>query len=194
MGNIEQQTGNDLTAMLFVASLAEMTLPGRNTNDSTRAEETARRFLETDHPYVPYVAIMLYARTSGAARQEAREVIEERWRKFDRSHWQKRLQGGDETVWREMLIGYYLKELTRDQIFGQLENQEAYAKSDLHNIQISRQALLCEAYFYDALLATVEHDQARRNSDLQKVLDTKVYAYIEYNLAKFLLANEKIQH
>ena len=112
---------------------------------------------------------------------------EARWKKFDRGQWKERLQGGDETAWREMLIGYYLKQLDRSQIFASLEDEQVYANSDLHALPMVRRGLLCEAYFYDALLAEVDHDQQRRNADLQKMLDTRMYGYIEYKLAKSML-------
>lgn len=192
LNNLEQRTRVTLQSMLFTAALGEM----MTDSESVTAEETARRFIETDHEYVPYIAMMLYARTSGPAQQEAREVIQQRWKNFDHSHWKERLRGGDETVWREMLIGYYLGELQRKDIFGQLEDEQEYARSDLRALPVIRQGLLCEAYFYDALLASVKgkDNDALHNSDLQKVLDTRVSSYIEYVLAKFLLAEANSRH
>jgi lipoprotein NlpI len=181
--NLEQETEEEFKRMLFVAALGQVMA----NSESMTAEETARRFLETNDEFVPYIAMLLYARTSGPAREEAKQVIQERWRKFDRAHWKQRLQGGDETAWREMLIGYYLQELKREQIFSELEDEQAYSKSDLRAVPVPRQGLLCEAYFYDALLAEVEGDQTRRDSDLHKVVSTRVSSYIEYDLAKFLL-------
>lgn len=195
--DLEQETRDSFAETLFVASLGEMMIASREptkTEASTTVEETVRRFMETDHEYVPYIAMMLYARTTGAAQQEAQEVIEHQWKKIDRTRLSARLQGGDETAWREMLIGYYLKQVTHDEIFHQLEDEQAYAKSDLRTLPMPRQGLLCEAYFYDALLAMVEHDWARRDSDLKKVLETRVSGYIEYDLAKFLLADAKHQY
>ena len=48
--------------------------------------------------------------------------------------------------------------------------------------------MLCEANFYSALLAELKKDMKTRNADLQKVLDTKVVYFTEYDLAKFMLA------
>jgi lipoprotein NlpI len=50
--------------------------------------------------------------------------------------------------------------------------------------------MLCEAYFYDALLADSIGDKKRYNSSLKKAIATDIQSYSEWNLAKFLLAQQ----
>ena len=145
-----------------------------------------------DHPYVPYIAMMLYARIASAeTQQEARGLLTERWEKADRAHWKQRIQSGDETAWREMLIGLYLDQLQPKQIFDQIKTGQSFAKSDLRFLPDSRQDLLCEAYFYSALLAESKKDMRNRDAYLRKVLDTKVVYFTEYSLAKYMLLQRK---
>jgi hypothetical protein len=178
-----KKTQNDeYSALLFGCAL------GQIFTKSGTWEETARRFLETDHQYVPYVALILSSQmTDSTQAEEARGILAARWKQADPKHWPQRLRGGDETAWREMLIGYYQGEVTREQIFSQLEDAQAYARSDLRFLPLARSSLLCEAYFYDALFAQSKHDEARKKEDLEKVLKTNVKSYIEYKLAKIML-------
>ena len=172
---------DEYPGLLFVSAL------GQIFTRSGDWEETARRFLETDHQYVPYLAMILSVQMSEAQAEEARGILAARWKQADPKHWPQRLRGGDEAAWREMLIGYYQGEVTREQIFSQLEDAQAYARSDLRFLPLARSSLLCEAYFYDALLARSKHDEARKKEDLEKVLKTNVKSYIEYRLAKVML-------
>jgi len=55
---------------------------------------------------------------------------------------------------------------------------------------MSRQDMLCEANFYSALLAESRKDMKTRDAELKKVLDTKVVYFVEYDLAKFMLAQK----
>jgi hypothetical protein len=179
-----QEDRNKDSGMLFVAALGQLlTMTGA-------WEETGKRFLTTEHDYVPYIAMMLYARLkAGPQRDEARQIIETCWRRAKPDTWRERLREGDESVWREMLIGYYLKkkEAAPDIIFGPLENDASFARSDLHYLPLARHSMLCEAYFYDALLADAENDKARKNQSLRRVLATNQRGYHEYRMALFLL-------
>jgi hypothetical protein len=175
--------------LMFTAAL------GQIVTGSTSMEGTGRQFLLMDHPYVPYIAMMLYSRmASSQTQQEAKSVLDERWKQVDRSHWKERLRGGDETAWREMLLGMYLNQVQPQEIFDPLKDEQAFAKSDLYYLPMSRQDMLCEANFYAALLAESKKDMKTRNADLQKVLDTKVVYFTEYDLAKFLLAQNNLPH
>jgi len=177
------QANNKDPGLLFVAAL------GQVLTRTGAWEETGRKFLATDHVNVPYIAMMLYARLAeGPQRDEARGVLEALWNRIDPGNWSKRLRAGHESAWREMLVGYYLNKVKRGDIFGPLEDDAKWANSDLHNVPLPRNALLCEAYFYEALIAEAEHNLARRNDRLQHVRSTKVRGYFEYRMAQFLLA------
>lgn len=179
-------TQSQQAGLMFTAALGELV------TSSETMEETGRDFLTKDHPYVPYIAMMLYARIASAeTQQEARGVLTERWEKADRPHWKQRLQGGDETAWREMLIGLYLDQLQPQEIFDQIKDEQSFAKSDFHFLPMSRQEMLCEAYFYSAVLAESKKDMRARDADLRKVIDTKVVYFTEYDMAKYMLSQRK---
>jgi Novel STAND NTPase 1 len=152
-------------------------------------ENVAREFLQTDHPYVPYVAIMLASRLTGKRdKAEALEVIERRWVRAKPKTWSARLRQGDLTVWREMLIGYYLGNVQRNEIFGNLQDDQRFARSDLSHLPMPRRGMLCEAYFYEALLADAKGDKDWRHSSLEKTVLTDYRDYFEYTMAQFLLS------
>jgi hypothetical protein len=184
LARAKQDTDQE-SEMMFAAAL------GRIATGSPTMEETARKFLTTDHPYVPYVAMMLYSRMASAQTQEeAVTLLNERLDKADRRHWKERLRGGDESAWREMLIGLYLNQVQPQTIFDPLKDDRSFAASDLSSLPMSREDMMCEAYFYAALLAESKRDRKTRDADLQKVLDTRVTYFIEYDLAKFMQAQQ----
>ena len=179
-------TNTDTSAsLMFTAALGQIVMR------SPSMDDTGSRFLLMDHPYVPYIAMMLYSMASPQTQQDARGLLEERWKLADRVHWRARLRGGDETAWREMLLGMYVGEVSPRDIFDPLRDDQTFANSDFHFLPMSRNDMLCEANFYSALLAESKKDMKTRNADLQKVLDTKVVYFTEYSLAKFMLSTAK---
>ncbi len=151
-------------------------------------ESVALEFLQTDNQYVPYVAMMLAARLTGKDKVEAREVIERHWVRARPGSWGARLRQGDQTAWSEMLIGYYLGKVQRQQIFGDLEDEQRFAASDLRHVPMARRSMLCEAYFYEALLAETNGNREQMHSSLEKTLQTDARDYPEYTMAQFLLS------
>jgi len=172
------------SSLMFTAAL------GQIVTRSPSMDDTGGRFLLMDHPYVPYVAMMLYSMASPQTQQDARGLLEERWKQADRAHWKDRLRGGDETAWRQMLLGMYVGEVSPNEIFDPLKSEQSFVNSDFRFLPMSRNDMLCEANFYSALLAESKKDMKTRNADLQKVLDTKVVYFTEYDLAKFMLAQK----
>lgn len=151
-------------------------------------EETGRRFLGRSHPYVAYVAMMLYGTMAGEQQAEGRALLARRWSEVDRMTWPGRLAHGDPMVWREMLIGYYLGEVGREEIFGPLQSDEELASSALAALPFTRQGLLCEAHFYDAILQRSAGRMDETLAALQQAIATGRKNYYEYKMAKFLLA------
>ncbi|MFO0829448.1 MAG: hypothetical protein U0572_15025 [Phycisphaerales bacterium] len=152
-------------------------------------ENTARRFIISGgHEYRPYIAMQMFAFSHGDA--DAREVLERLWRETEagRSMWSDRMRVGDQRVWSEKLVGYYLDKLSRDDVFGDIEDPARYAESPVRFMPQPREALLCESYFYDALHALAQGDQTRMRDDLQRVLATGFRLYLEYDLARYLLS------
>jgi hypothetical protein len=165
----------------FVAALGLLMSEGQGW------ERAAREFLGTKHPNTPYVAMMLYSQMAGKGAQEARQIIERRWTDADPETWIARLREGDVTAFREKLIGYYLKRIPRHEVFSDLEDQRRFAGSDLRHLSMSRQEMLCEAYFYDALLALAERDLMRARGSLKLALNTNQVHFWEHTMAKYLL-------
>jgi hypothetical protein len=179
-GKVSEET----SGFAFVAALGLLMTKAENW------EFTAREFLATRHRYVPYIAMMLSTRMTGKGQKEAREVIESHWARARSHTWQARLREEDETVWREMLIGYYVGKVRREEIFDYLEDEKRFAASELRHVPMPRVGMLCEAYFYDALLAEASGNLGRMRASLEKVLSTNLPEYFEYAMAKFLLSQQ----
>ena len=188
--NAAEMAANASTNADTVSSLMFTAALGKIVTRSPSMDDTGDRFLLMDHPYVPYIAMMLYSMASPQTQQDARGLLEERWKQADRVHWNDRLRGGDETAWREMLLGMYVGEVSPREIFDPLKDEQSFANSDFRFLPMSRNDMLCEANFYSALLAEQKKDMKTRNADLQKVLDTGVVYFTEYDLAKFMLAQK----
>ena len=169
---------------LFIASLAQI-LTGHG-----EWEHTARKFLNTDHHYKEFIAMLLYGYMAGEAISEADVLLEERWAQIDPTTWEQRLREGDELVWQEMLIGYFKGKIPRSDIFAVLEDPEAFAKSGFWYLPFPRPAMMCEAYFYDAILAKAHGNNQRMLESLRRAVDTGYGRYIEYTLAEFLIGRE----
>lgn len=184
VANEVMNKASDSSGALFVASSARI-LVGH-----PEAEHTARRFLAMDHPYVGFVTMMLYSFMSGATQTEANLLLQARWDRIDRASWKQRLAGGDERVWQEMLIGYYQEQVPRSEIFDALQDASAFSASDFRHLPYAREALQCEAYFYDAMLAKARGDQQRMMESLHRTVETGYGSYYEYSMAKFLLGQE----
>lgn len=169
---------------LFIAAL------GQILTSNAEWERTGRAFLATDHEYVPYLAMMLYAHMAARAEVDADAVLEARWAVVDSTTWTARLTEGDPSAWREMLVGYYLGEVDSSRIFHALEDDEAWSRSAFRHLPMPWRGLRCEAYFYDALLARSKGDESRATARLRDVLKTGHRNYYEYRMARFLLKPE----
>ncbi|HEY2855180.1 MAG TPA: hypothetical protein VGJ18_20145 [Gemmatimonadaceae bacterium] len=176
-------------AVLFAASTSQLLA------DRPEAEKTARQFIEdTGHDYRDYVRLMLYwslsRRGTPESQRDARELLEERWSEVDSLTWSQRLLHRDKTVWREMLIGYYLGKVPTSRVLGHLANQSVFERSELAPLGYSLDALRCEAFLYDALLQSVTGPLADRRqrqlASLDKAIATKYYIYYEYHYARML--------
>lgn len=170
---------------LFLAALGQI-LTGRG-----QWELAGRKFLASKHEYVDYLTMILYARLAGPAKEEARQLLEQRWAKIQPNTWSQRRRGGDVSVWREMLIGYYMGTVSSEEIFGVLEDETRYQRSELRYLPLSRSSMLCEAYFYDAMLAQARGDIGKMRKQLEHVLDTGKSNYHEFKMAKYLLDGEQ---
>jgi pentatricopeptide repeat protein len=171
---------------LFLASVSRL-LAG-----DTNAVVPAIRFLdETEHEYRDYVRLMLsWSLRSRGESDRARAIINQRWNEVDSSTWPRRIEQGDVSAWREMLIGYYAGHVPRARIFGPLANESSYQSGALHALGYPLNAARCEAYFYDALLQSVSGltwtRRKRELAALDAAIATRYYQYYEYHMAHIL--------
>ena len=160
-------------------------------------EYRARNFIfRTDHPYRDYIRMMLYwalcAEGEEGETGKAKGLLSERWKTIYPGKWADRLKDGDTAVWREKLVGLYLGKVDIKEIFGPLENREAYERSQFGKMGLPYSEACSEAYFYDALLQGISGDPATRKERqlerLQKVLDKQCYPSYEYHMARYLVS------
>jgi hypothetical protein len=172
--------------LLFVKALFNI-LTGRD-----QRALTSLVYLEKDPIYADYLTVFLYtAPEDSISKIHAKHRLTWRWNhQIDPDKWEKRLSKGDQMVWQEMLIGYCLGKIQRSEIFEILEDDESFGKSKFSKLPLSRLAMLCEAYFIEAMMAKAEGNNALERKRLQQVLDTNQRGYYEYRMAKFFLENQ----
>ena len=170
---------------LMLAALSQLV------TDRPEAEYAARNFFATTHESRDYIYLMLYWHLARRGKVElAKTYLERRWRGIDKDSWRTRLAQGNVQVWRERLIGYYLGNVKRDEIFAPLRSREAFQSSELNRIGMEYDDIYCEAYFYDALLQKVTGPSATRSErfaqSIQRVLETGRGDIYEYLMALYL--------
>lgn len=176
----------DETNVLFLPALAQL-LTGKG-----EFEYAARRFINTTHSYRDYIRMMLYWSLCGEGKdKEAKELLIERWKTINPLTWGERMEYGDQNVWREMLMGYYVGKVDSNDIFGTLQDRETFERSPLRRIGFSFSGIRCEAHFYNALLQGVSGDpetrRERQIEQLKMALDTQHFSYYEYHMANYLI-------
>jgi lipoprotein NlpI len=134
--------------------------------------------------------VLLYAFEEGKGRDVASKLLETRWKAVNPSGWERRLELGDPGVCREMLIGYYLGMVSRDQLFSPLIDDATFNQSPFANLPLARLGMLCEANFYDALLKRMHDSPSEMRAALEATIATGFRRYLEFSMAKFMLANE----
>jgi hypothetical protein len=170
---------------LWLAALSQLVM------DRPEAEHAARKFLATTHESRDYIRLMLYWHLGRRGKVDvAKAYLDERWRGIDKDSWGTRLEQGDQEVWRERLIGYYLGNVTREEILAPLRSREAFEASGLNRIGQNYDDIRCEAYFYDALLQAVTGEPATRSARftqaIQRVLEVGHGDIYEYLMARYL--------
>jgi hypothetical protein len=179
----------DTQIFAFLASM------GLLVTKSPEGEQVARDYLQTHDWNVPYITMLLHWQLAGKNKAEAQTVISDLWARYEpRSKtWEARLAQGDEGVWGEKLLNFYRQGKIPEEIFAELENPARFKDSDLKRLPKSRQSMLCEAYFYKALLAETNGDKADKDeyiSSLKKAQATNVKSSFEHCMATFLLAQQ----
>jgi hypothetical protein len=169
----------------FLAALSQLV------TDQPEAEYAARKSLATKHEYRDYIRLMLYWYLGRRGKVDlAKAYLDERWRGIKNESWSARLAQGDAQVWAERLIGYFLGNVKRDEIFAPLRSREAFESSGLNRIGLSYDDMRCEAYFYDALLQAVTGDPATRSARfaqaIQRAIEVGHGNLSEYLMARYL--------
>jgi hypothetical protein len=152
-------------------------------------EHSARRFLGTDSPYAPFIAMILAASmVQQESREDAMQALSA-WKDLDERAQRARLREGDERAWRELLIGCYLGKVSWSGILSSLETQEAFEQSDFSHTRFSREAMLADVLFYKSLWDGANNRKESVREDLARVVDLGQRQYLEYTIAKYLLRN-----
>jgi hypothetical protein len=172
---------------LFVAAIGEfLTVTDKESFLSRDFFDT----IEADY-YRDYLTLIVFAFEDEDGREDARQALADRWAGADLERWPDRLAHGDPEVWREMLIGYYLGEMPRERLLAPLANEATFEASSFSKLPLSRQGMLCEFYFYDALLAKAHGDREGMIRGLEAAIQRGYRPYLEYEIAKFLLKRER---
>lgn len=178
---------------LFNLSLARML--SQKPIDLDKLDNDIKQFNATSHQYRDYIRLLNYwTLVRMEKHDEAKNILIERWHDIDPSSWQVRLlpdRGDYMSVWREMLIGYFIDKVTEQDFADLLEGFEIqgdFNSSPLANAEQSRQGFLCEWFFYKALRQwTFDFDNQKLETSLNKVIDTGQIALLEYSMAKDLI-------
>ena len=73
------------------------------------SEYSCNKLFKTNDQNKDYILLLLYYHlVQNNKTEEANNILIRRWSQIDTMSWNDRLKSGDETVMREMLIGYYL--------------------------------------------------------------------------------------
>lgn len=156
-------------------------------------EHEARKFLDSDHKYRDYIRMMLcWTLMMEGKVEQARELLEERRKRIKPARWDRRIKEGDLRVWREMLICHSMGELSEEEVFGFLTDEETFQSSLFSNVPgMSFSDFKCEAYFYDALFQSVTGDPRTRTirelASLKKVVSIENSSVYEKPMARYLI-------
>lgn len=155
------------------------------------APEVARRFIHgTSHQYRDLIrmAYYWYLNKAGGRKNlsEARSLLEDRFDAIDTTTWTGRLSRRDQTAWYEMLIYVFRGERDAERLFSPLSSDSLFVTSDLADLAVSRDALLCERHFYLALLKDTHGKADEFRIELDRVLATRYTPYYEYHMARLL--------
>jgi hypothetical protein len=114
-------------------------------------------------------------------------LLDERWRSVDPKTWTKRLEQGDTSAWREMLIARFKDAPEAAGLLEVVESEGRWKNSPLAQLPMPQRAQRCEAWFYEAMRAKARGDTNRMVYALKKCVAAKFIAYEEHQMATYLL-------
>jgi tetratricopeptide (TPR) repeat protein len=163
-------------------------------DNSPILERTVRKFIRlADHPYADLIALLEYWRVhrqgaDEAAKREAENLLTERWSTIDRMTWEPRIEQGDgDNVVREKLLGYYSRQVSREELLDVVQDETTFDNSPYGRSGLFWEDLACEVFFYDALFQEVKGFSDSARIQLQKVIGTRNAVFVEFSLARYLL-------
>lgn len=173
---------DDKARWLFLAALGSL-LTQSSSGDPQKITE---RFLATKHDYTDYILMLDYALSE--KKPASAKLLKDRWAMINPSTWSERIRSGDASAWREMLIGRFMGAPESARLFDLVQHEEAWKKSELSHLAEPLRGQLCEAWFYDALIARANGSPERMRESLRRSIETGYLSYYEYGMAVFLLS------
>jgi tetratricopeptide (TPR) repeat protein len=156
-------------------------------NNDRNSEYICNKYLAEDHNDNDFIRLWeYYYLLKNGFESKGKEMLKTRWAQIDSSSWQKRLNSEDYKVWGEFWIGCYLKKVDERTFFDLLKDQSTYDNHPLSKYESYRE-MICDAYFYRALLYATEGNQQKFKESLEKAMSTNVNNFFEYQIAKFFL-------
>jgi hypothetical protein len=127
-------------------------------------KQAIKPLLANKHPYSDYLRLMLFASSAREDESAARQDLENRWseivkgKEIGKGTWKSRVERGeDNLVWQEMLVGYFLGHISRDDLVHWTASpKEPAAMTETPSEYRG------EFYFYDAQLQWVTGDRGTR--------------------------------
>jgi hypothetical protein len=111
-------------------------------------EQAIRPLLTSKHRYSDYLRLMLFASSAREDQKAAKQELEKRWKEIDKGTWKSRVERGqDNLVWQEMLVGYFLRHMSREDLMHWATSPEEPAA-----MTETPSEYRGEFYFYDAQL------------------------------------------
>jgi hypothetical protein len=149
---------DEITRTYYLAILQFLREP------AAELETAVQTLVEDKHPYADYMQLLLFVSSSHRDSETAKQRLGKRWTEIEpvRPTWNDRLHQGDITAWQEMLIGYFLGHVAREQILAWIDDPKRFMASPLAGTNETRSEYLAEMHFYDAQLQSITGDPATR--------------------------------
>ncbi len=178
----DKKGGTSTDTWLFLASLGQLLTAAPGWQDTTD------RFLQTNHQNKDYVLALYYSQLGGSKSQQAQDLLKARFATVQRSNWPARLQAGDMSAWREMLLSRFMNVVGEAEMLQALETDASWEKSPFASLPVPRRGLLTELLFYEAIRAKANGQVDAMRSQLKRCIDVGYTSYIEHDMATYLLA------
>lgn len=155
----------------------------------------AKRYLAAnrDRASGDYALMIFYAFDGGAKSAEASRLLADRCNAISRNKgtWAGRLKAGDTSAWTEMVVSRLMGLPETASLLDSVDNEERWKQSGLADLPRTRRGLQCEAWFYEAMRAKANGQKERMLDCLRRCAAFGFKAYVEDNMARYILATLK---